>query len=854
MHGVLPTRSGPDRRQILQVGGLAAAAIALTSAPASALGRDGAVLPSQGPQRQVAKRLAEVSLRDVALLDSRYRQNMERTVAYLRFIDPDRMLHTFRTNVGLPSSAEPLGGWEAPDVQLRGHSTGHLLSGLAFAAANTGDAELAARSRYLVAELAACQAASPAAGYTPGYLSAFPEEAFVGIEAGRNFWAPYYTIHKILAGLVDQYVHLQNEQALAVAEGIASWVDARMTPLADDHRQRVLKIEFGGMNESLADLYALTKNPDHLRLAQLFDEAVFYDPLAEGRDVLSGRHANTDIPKAVGAVAEYLATGDTRYRRIASFFWDQVVHHHSYVIGGNSNAEFFGEPDQVASFLGENSCENCNSYNMIKLSRRLFLLDPRRSDYMDYIEWTLLNQMLGEQDPDSAHGFVTYYTGLSSTSSRKGKEGLDNAPGSYSSDHDNFSCDHGSGMETHTKFADSIYFTEPDAVWVNLYIPSELRWRDGTLRLRTSYPHDERVVLDVETSGRFAIKLRIPSWVRGRNAAVVKVNGRVEQRSAGGSYVTVERSWQHGDRVEVQLPMDVAWLTAPDNPAVQAATYGPLVLAGRMGTDPLPTIPVIDPGTLLPRGDHDYTLDVDGRQVVLSPFLDVHHEHYNVYWAVPPKKQGSKVIASYGFDERDGTAREARRRWADADLVDGAVREPHGDGNAVLLDGAGGHVRLPEGLLSGLQELTVSVWTRVDVLVNNSHVFNFGFNPNSYFFLNVRTGANRARVALKLSGMEREDFVDADGPLPEGRWTHVAVTLGPDGGRFYLDGSLRGHNTALQMSPLLLGATQHNYLGKSQSPKHPYLTGAVDDLRIFGRALDDAAVQELFTGANGRNR
>ena len=448
----------------------------------------GAVAGLAGPARSldlaaprpvpVAGRASTVALGDVRLTESRFLANMRRTTAYLRDVDLDRLLHMFRVTAGLPSSAQPLGGWEAPDVQLRGHTTGHLLSGLALASANLGDEGLADRGRRLVAALAACQERSPAMGHTPGYLSAFPEKAFVDLEAGKNVWAPYYTLHKVMAGLLDQHRLLGNDQALEVLLGMVGWVDTRTSALTREQMQKVLHTEFGGVNETLANLWFVTRDPHHLELAARFDHDEIFGPLAERRNTLAGRHANTDLAKVVGAAVQWEATGEERYRTIATYFWDQVVQHHTYVIGGNSNAEFFGPPGQIVSQLGENTCENCNSYNMLKLSRQLFLMQPDRADYMDYYEWTLLNQMLGEQDPDSAHGFVTYYTGLSPTASRKGKEGLVSDPGSYSSDYGNFSCDHGSALETQVKYADSVFFTRGDEVFVNLFVPSVLDW-DG---------------------------------------------------------------------------------------------------------------------------------------------------------------------------------------------------------------------------------------------------------------------------------------------------------------------------------------------------------------------------------------
>lgn len=836
------------QRRTMLGASLAAGAVVALGAPGRAIAQ--AVTVAGGPA-------SPVGLDRVRLLDSRYRENMGRTVAYLRTVDLDRLLHTFRLTAGLPSSAEPCGGWEAPNVQLRGHSTGHLLSGLALAAYHLGDDELADRGRRLVAALAECQAAIPATGQAPGYLSAFPEKAFVDLEAGKNVWAPYYTIHKIMAGLLDQHQLLGNEQALTVLLGMVDWVDTRTSRLSREAMQKVLHTEFGGMNEVFANLWFVTQDPKHLELAARFDHDEIFGPLAERRNTLAGRHANTDIAKVVGAAVQWEATGEECYRTIATYFWDQVVHHHSYVIGGNSNAEFFGPPGQVVSQLGENTCENCNSYNMLKLSRQLFLREPDRAELMDYYEWTLLNQMLGEQDPYSAHGNVTYYTGLSSTASRKGKEGLVSDPGSYSSDYGNFSCDHGTAMETQVKFAESVYFTQGDAVLVNLFIPSELDWQEqgARLRLETSYPYDEDVRVVVEQGGDFEVRIRIPSWTdRTGTPPTLRVNGRGAGAACKpGTYAAVRRTWQEGDVLELELPMTPVWLAAPDNPAVHALTHGPLVLAGRFADSPPPTLPVVDRGTLRPEaGFAEYSLKVGDQRLRMSPFLDVHHEHYNVYWAQHPERPQPKLVARYGFDETVGGFRDATGRWGDAVLAGGAARVDRDGGGAVALNGAGGHVVLPEGLPGELAALTVSMWVKVNTYSNSARVFDLGSNPQTYMFLMARSGSNRARFAMKLGGMQGEDVVDAPGPLPLGRWAHVAVTLEDNTAVLYVDGAEAGRNEGLRMSPLLLGRTQLNYLGRSQNSRHPWLDGAVDDFRLYGVALAAEDVAALHAGTFDR--
>lgn len=479
------------RRQLLAAAGATSAALALTGGGGTAHAATGAA-PTLPPARPFP-------LTAVTLLEGPFRDNQRRNSAYLRFVDTDRLLHTFRTNVGLPSSALPCGGWEGPDVELRGHSTGHLLSGLALAYANTGDASLRDKGRTLVAELAKCQAASPAAGFGTGYLSAFPESFFDRLEAGTGVWAPYYTIHKIMAGLVEQYRMTGNDQALDVVLQQARWVDARTAKLSYEQMQRVLETEFGGMNDVLADLHALTGDRVWLDVAERFTHARVFDPLARNEDRLAGLHANTQIPKMVGSLRLWEEGLPERYRTIAANFWRIVTGHHSYVIGGNSNGEAFHEPDVVAGQLSDNTCENCNSYNMLKLTRLLHLHTPERVELLDFYERALFNQMLGEQDPDSEHGFNIYYTGLAPGSFKRQPSFMGTDPNAYSTDYDNFSCDHGTGMETHAKFADTIYTHDEHALLVNLFIPSQVVWHERgiTWRQTTGFPDRSGTTLRV---------------------------------------------------------------------------------------------------------------------------------------------------------------------------------------------------------------------------------------------------------------------------------------------------------------------------------------------------------------------
>ncbi|MCZ0991436.1 glycoside hydrolase family 127 protein [Streptomyces diastatochromogenes] len=611
----------------------------LTAAAAAATVTDGptaqAAPRSTGPSRQQATRVRPFPPAAVSLLAGPFQENQSRNTAYLRFVDIDRLLHTFRLNVGLTTTAQPCGGWEGPTVELRGHSTGHLLSGLALAYANTGDTALRDKGRRLVAALADCQAASPSAGYGKGYLSAFPESFFDRLEAGTGVWAPYYTLHKIMAGLVDQYRLAGNEQALDVVLRKGEWVNRRTAQLSHEQMQRVLETEFGGMNDVLADLHALTGDAVWLEVAERFTHTRVFDPLAAGEDRLAGLHANTQIPKMVGAIRLWQEGLPDRYRTIARNFWQIVTDHHSYVIGGNSNGEAFHEPDVVAGQLSNGTCENCNSYNMLKLTRLLHFEEPGRTDLLDYYERTLCNQMLGEQDPDSAHGFNIYYTGLGPGSFKQQPSFMGTDPQAYSTDYDNFSCDHGTGMETHAKFADTIYTHDEQRLLVNLFIPSEVNWqeRNITWRQTTALPDSSSTLLTVTSGGAsHQLLVRIPGWATG---ARVKLNGRtLSNRPAAGSWLTLGRAWRRGDRVEVTLPMRTTVEATPDDPDVQAVLHGPVVLAGAYGATASPWMPRLDTATVRQTSASPLrlTATADGETVTLLPIARVHHQYYNVYW------------------------------------------------------------------------------------------------------------------------------------------------------------------------------------------------------------------------------
>jgi DUF1680 family protein len=639
---------------------------------------------------KIPSKASSFELRDVRLLEGPFRDAMLRDQQYLLGLDQDRLLHNFRVTAGLPSSAKPLGGWEAPDVELRGHSVGHYLSALALMYASTGDARFKARADAIVVELGKVQQAMPSRGFHPGYLSAFPEEFIDRVENRQRVWAPYYTLHKIMAGLLDVYGLCGNQQALDILAKMADWVRFRTDRLSEDQQQRMLETEHGGMNEVLANLYGVTGNPDHLRLARAFDHKALFDPLARGEDPLNGKHGNTQFPKIIGALREYELTGEKRYYDIATFFWERVALHRSFVIGGNTDDESFFPVEEFSKHLGASTSETCNTYNMLKLTRQLFRLEPS-ARLMEFYERGLFNHILASQDPTT--GMMCYYVPL--------KPG---AFKTYSTPNDSFWCCVGTGMENHAKYADTIYFHDSEALYLNLFIASELNWSQKGLVVRqeTQFPEEDttRLTFKAARPVRLALKVRYPFWAR--SGMTLTVNGRKEAVAAKpGSYATVEREWRTGDLVQVRVPMSLRLEAMPDDPRMVALLYGPIVLAGDLGKEDLasinrygpsapplgrvrtPEIPAFigDPNDVVakvkPVSGAPLTFRTSGlaepRDVTLIPFYRAYDQRYTVYWNVYP-------AAEWKAKRAERTAEEARRKLIELRTVDTVdVSEPESE-------------------------------------------------------------------------------------------------------------------------------------------------------------------------------
>jgi DUF1680 family protein len=589
-------------------------------------------------------------LADVTLLDGPFKDAMDHDRDYLFTLDPDRFLHQFRVNAGLPPKAPLYGGWESPD-QGAGRCLGHYLSALSLYYRATGDSKAKQRIDYIVGELALCQRRTDHGMLTAenGVPAAFAELQTGNVAPLKKCRVPWYIQHKMFAGLRDAYELAGNEQAKEVLIKLADWAIYATQNLTYDQWQSMLEQEQGGMNEVLADVYAITGDAKYLDLAKKFYHAAVMDPLAAQVDKLTGLHANTQIPKVIGIARQFELTGDDKDRVIAEYFWDRVVGTRTYIIGGDSEGEHFGAPNDLADKLTPETAETCNTYNMLKLTRHLFewTADPK---YADYYERALYNHVLASQEPKQ--GMMTYFVSLK--------------PGhfkTYSTPFDSFWCCVGTGMENHVKYGDSIYYHSADSLYVNLYIPSIVNWQDKGLTVRqdTTFPQSDtsRFTIMASKSIDARILLRYPDWAT--NGISVTVNGKSQKISQQpDSYVAVDRKWKSGDTLIVTLPMSLHTAVLPDDPSKFAILDGPIVLAAQLGSDgitgtmpygksqldyvnvPDPPVPaVVDNGSpvtthLTPVAGQSMTFTMNGlttsQPITLRPFYQTYYDRYTIYW------------------------------------------------------------------------------------------------------------------------------------------------------------------------------------------------------------------------------
>ena len=574
------------------------------------------------------------------------KQAQDLDAKYLLDLEPDRMLAFYRKRAGLEPKAPPYGGWDGDDRNLTGHIAGHHLSAISIMWQATGDGRFKQRVDYMVGELKAVQDKNG-----DGYLSALAggREAFAALSKGtirsasfdlNGLWSPWYTLHKTFAGLRDAYRYAGNGTALDLEAKFAGWAERILSGLDDSQIQRMLNTEFGGMNEVLADLYADTGDRRWLALSHKFDHHAVLDPLVRGDDPLAGLHGNTQVPKLLGHAVRYAYTGSADDGIAARVFWDRVVNHHTFATGGHGKDEYFREPDHLGHIVDGRTAESCNVYNMLKLTRRLFALQPEVK-YAEFHERALFNHILGSIDP--GEGAMCYMVPVGRGVRRE-----------YQDMSRSFTCCVGTGMESHGLHGDGIYYESGDRLWVNLYVSSTAKWEGAgaQVTLDTSFPEGESATLTfvLGSPRAFTLALRRPSWALDGFSVAVNGTPLVDLPQPPG-YVELKRTWKSGDVVDVALPKPLRLEPLADNPRRAAILWGPLVLAGDLGPEPprgSGELPAQQPppalvaaerpvsGWLKPVSGKPGVFRTDGvgrdRDLEMLPFYRLHRRTYAAYW------------------------------------------------------------------------------------------------------------------------------------------------------------------------------------------------------------------------------
>lgn len=589
----------------------------------------------------VSFRALPFSLSDVKLLSGPFLHATELDINTLLSYEPDRLLSKFYSEAGLKPKAEHYMGWE--DETIAGHSLGHYLSACSMMYQTTGDKRFLERVNYIVDEMKKLQDTDG-----DGYLGASPhgkkileEEVAKGNIRSQGFdlngiWVPFYTEHKMMAGLRDAYHLCGNSTALEVERRFADWLDGIVSPLTDDQVQNMLRCEHGGISETLADLYADTKDEKYLRLSKIFYQKAVLDPLKEGKDILPGRHCNTNIPKLIALSRLYELTGDTSDRKAAEFFWNTVVYHHSYVTGGNGNNEYFGPADKLRDQLGENTTESCNVYNMLKLTEHLFEWEAA-ANVADFYERALFNHILSTQNPVDGH--VVYNLSLDMGGFKYFQDPLD------------FTCCIGTGMENHSKYGKNIFYHNDNELFLFQFIASELNWKEKGIVVtqNTTYPEEKGTTLEFKCDKplKLTLQVRYPYWAT--TGIRISVNGKeIHIKGDPGSFIPVERTWETGDKVEVKLPFTLRLESMPDDSSRVAVMYGPLVMAGDLGPlkDSASTDAMYVPVLMTEKRDPALWMKpVDGkintfvtvntgrpRDVEMRPLYTFYDRRYSVFW------------------------------------------------------------------------------------------------------------------------------------------------------------------------------------------------------------------------------
>ena len=573
---------------------------------------------------------------EVTLTNSWIKQHESHNTNYLRSLDPERLLYNFRVNAGIKSDAKPLDGWESPNCGLRGHFVGHYLSACAVLIEREGDTLLKRHVNYMIDELEKCQ--QQLGGK---YLSAFPEKDFTELETKfGGVWAPYYTYHKIMQGLLDVYTLTGNKKSFQLVVNMADYVRGRMAKLSDETIEKVLYTtaanptnEAGGMNEVLHNLYAVSKDPAHLKLAEIFDRKWFSQPLAEGKDILSGLHSNTHIVLVNGYTRRFENTGEKAYHDAAVYFWDMLVNHHCYVNGTSSGprpisttptsriAEHWGVPDHLSATLTGEIAESCVTHNTQKLTANLFRWSSE-PQYADNYLNTFYNAVMATHNFEN--GSTVYHLPLGSPRKKN-----------FLKEND-FKCCNGTAIETFAKLNTNIYFHDNENIWVNLFIPSKVSWKEQGLTINQTgnFPEDPKVLFTIATQNpaKFKLNLLIPSWANEHTK--ILINGvAANVKPIANTFANIDRVWKNGDQVELVFNYNVYLKTMPDDQNVIALFYGPVLLA--FGTDKELILKGSQENILksLVKVKENFTFKLNNNGIAynLTPFYKITGESYGVY-------------------------------------------------------------------------------------------------------------------------------------------------------------------------------------------------------------------------------
>ena len=652
---------------------------------------------------QTNHQVSYFSLQDVKLLSSPFLQAQQTDLHYILALDPDRLSAPFLREAGLTPKAPSYTNWE--NTGLDGHIGGHYLSALSMMYAATGDTAIYHRLNYMLNELHRAQQAVGTGfiGGTPGSLQLWKEIKAGDIRAGgfslNGKWVPLYNIHKTYAGLRDAYLYAHSDLARQMLIDLTDWMIDITSGLSDSQMQDMLRSEHGGLNETFADVAEITGDKKYLKLARRFSHKVILDPLIKNEDRLNGMHANTQIPKVIGykRVAE-VSKNDKDWNHAAEwdhaarFFWNTVVNHRSVCIGGNSVREHFHPSDNFTSMLNDvQGPETCNTYNMLRLTKMLYQNsgdvdnsnkpDPR---YVDYYERALYNHILSSQEPDKG-GFV-YFTPM-----RPGHYRV------YSQPETSMWCCVGSGLENHTKYGEFIYAHRQDTLYVNLFIPSQLNWKEQgvTLTQETLFPDDGKVTLRIDKASKkkLTLMIRIPGWAGSSKDYAITINGQKKKyaiRPGVSTYLPIHRKWKKGDVITFNLPMEVSLEQIPDKKDYYAFLYGPIVLAASTGTEhldgiyaddsrgghiahgkqiPLQEVPMLIGNPVSIRtslhklNGNKLAFSYDGniypaqmgKPLELVPFFRLHNSRYAVYFRQTSEEQFKAIQEEMATAERKAT-------------------------------------------------------------------------------------------------------------------------------------------------------------------------------------------------------